>query len=349
MPFPRVILADVDSGYLGHLQQKFAEEFFGRVELELISDPAYFRELFSTPQQADVLVVAEGMYGPELQRHSVGNVFVLTEQREIPAGGNNVTAIPKYSSIGAILHEVVSRCPGLQARARRKDCQIVVVGSACGGVGKTTVALGISGCLAEEYKRVLYVNAGRLQSFQRVMRDHSPITAPDVYAKLAHPTESVYEEIRHAVRTEGFSYLPPFKASLLSLNLPFSVFEKIVLSAKKSHDFDYIVVDVDTAFDEDCAALLSDADKVVIVTRQTAASAYATNMLVANLNRMEDDKYLFVCGDFRAGEKSVFTVDDKALRFSVNEYAEHIEDYDNLYSEEYAHNDGIRKTAVLVM
>lgn len=349
MPFPRVIIADTDVAYTSRLQKKFVDEFFGRIELEIITDPAYFDQLFAMPQEADVLIISDGLYSPALQRHSIGSLFLLTEQQDGPSTGLNVVRIAKYSSIGAILNEIVSKNPDLQNKARKKDCQIVAVTSACGGVGKTTIALGICGCLAREYKRVLYINAGRLQSFQRVMQDHSPITAPDVYAKLAHSPESVYEEIRHFVRKERFSYLPPFKASLLSLNLPFSIFEKLVLSARKSHDFDYIVVDMDAAFDEECAALLGDADKVLIVTRQSAASAYATNMLVSSLDHPDEEKYLFVCGDFRADQPSVFSEQDMMLRFSVNEFVEHFEDYDTLACEEYADNTGIRKMSMLIL
>lgn len=349
MPFPRVVIVDTDRDYLNRLQYKFAEEFFGRVELEVISDPNYFQRLFSTPQDADVLVICEGMYTQDLQRHNIGNVFILTELQDGMPSGGNVVCIAKYSSIRTILHEIVIRCPGLQAHVQKKGCQVVAVCSASGGVGKTTVALGISGCLAGEYKRVLYVNAGRLQSFQRVMKDQSPIASPDVYTCLAHPGEQVYEEVRHAVRTELFSYLPPFKASLLALDLPVSVYKKLVLSAKRSHDFDYVVVDMDTAFDENSAALMSAADRVVVVTAQTAASAYATNMLVANLNRPETDKYLFVCGNYRPEEKNVFSLHDKALRFTVSGYVEHFANYDSLPCEAYMDSDGIRKTAMLVM
>ena len=35
--------------------------------------------------------------------------------------------------------------------------------SACGGVGKTSVAMGLAGSLAEGYQRVLYINASALE------------------------------------------------------------------------------------------------------------------------------------------------------------------------------------------
>lgn len=46
MKRPRIIIADTDSNYIVPLQLKFAEEFFDKVDLEIITDPAYFSELF---------------------------------------------------------------------------------------------------------------------------------------------------------------------------------------------------------------------------------------------------------------------------------------------------------------
>ena len=58
MKRPRIIIADTDSNYIVPLQLKFAEEFFDKVDLEIITDPAYFSELFSVPQTADILIVS---------------------------------------------------------------------------------------------------------------------------------------------------------------------------------------------------------------------------------------------------------------------------------------------------
>lgn len=43
-----------DTSYIIPLQLKFVEEFFEKIDLEIISDKGYFNELFSTPQKADI-------------------------------------------------------------------------------------------------------------------------------------------------------------------------------------------------------------------------------------------------------------------------------------------------------
>ena len=62
--------------------------------------------------------------------------------------------------------------------------------------------------------------AARLQTFQNMLENETPVTAADVYAKLrSENLEKVYEDIKHVLRKELFYYLPPFKAALMSLGL----------------------------------------------------------------------------------------------------------------------------------
>lgn len=86
-----------------------------------------------------------------------------------------------------------------------------MVTSAAGGVGKTTVAMGVAACLAQNYKRVLYINAAHLQAYHHMLDNHSVIATSDVYTRLATSTQDVYAELKHVIRKETFSYLPPLK------------------------------------------------------------------------------------------------------------------------------------------
>lgn len=91
----------------------------------------------------------------------------MTEKNEEEQTADlNVTRIFKYTSIKEIFNEILGKSSdSLNVKnAGKKEPQIVVVTSAAGGVGKTTLAIGISACLSQNYKKVLYVNCSRLQS-----------------------------------------------------------------------------------------------------------------------------------------------------------------------------------------
>lgn len=297
MARPKVIIADEDASYIVPLQFKFVTDFFNKIDLEIITDRAYFDEYFSRPQNAEILIISDGLYDLSLQRHNIQNIFVMMEQYDEGGTGDlNVTQLFKYTSIKEIFNEITGKSAGALniAAVEKKETQIILVTSAAGGVGKTTVAMGVADCLAQNYKRVLYINAARLQNFQYLLDNTTAISSPDVYGKLINPTDRIYDDIKHVIRKENFSYLPEFKAALMSIGVDYSVYEKLALSAKNSDDYDYIIVDAESTFDEYKTNLLDISDKVIFVIDQSYNTVYATNTFLTNINGISTEKYIFL-------------------------------------------------------
>lgn len=352
MAKPRIVVADTDINYIIPLQLKFVEDFFEKVDLEIITDKEYFDTLFSAPQQVDILIVSEQLYSQAMQRHNISHIFVMTEQYEEDRTADlNVNYIFKYTSIKEIFNEITGKSADVLkiSMSLKQDTQVILFYSASGGTGKTTVAMGVSASLTKNYKRVLYINAARLQVFQHMLENHSAITASDVYAKFAIAGENIYSDIKHVIRKELFSYLPPFKAALMSLGMNYSIYEKIILSAKKSGDFDFIVVDADVAFDESKAALINLSDKVVIVTNQNLASVLATNILVSNINGASADKYIFVCNAFDKEADNALISPNVALKFSVSDYIEYFKHCEKMKPDDLSKESSMQKIAFLII
>ena len=351
MAKPRIIIADTDINYIIPLQLKFVEDFFEMVDVEIITTEEYFDTLFSAPQRADILIVSEDLYSQAMQRHNISHIFVMNEQYEEDQTADlNVNHIFKYTSIKEIFNEITGKSADVLKikTGAKQETQVVLFYSASGGAGKTTAAIGVSASLTKNYKRVLYINAARLQVFQHMLENHSAITAADVYAKLS-TTENAYSDIKHVIRKEVFSYVPPFKAALMSLGLDYSVFEKIIVSAKQSGDFDFIVVDADVTFDEEKAALINLADKVIIIAQQTLSSVLATNILVSNINGANSDKYVFICNDFDKDEDNALISPSVSLKFSISDYIDHFAYYENMKPDELSKENSIQRTAFLII
>lgn len=209
MARPRIIIADTDVNYILSLQLKFVEEFFEKIDLEIITDRNYFENMFESPQRAEVVIVSEDLYDLSIQKHNIGNVFLMTEKNEEEQTADlNVTRIFKYTSIKEIFNEILGKSSdSLNVKnAGKKEPQIVVVTSAAGGVGKTTLAIGISACLSQNYKKVLYVNCSRLQSFGHLLKNSSAISDSEIYSKLSRNNKGLYHEVKHMIRQELFSY-----------------------------------------------------------------------------------------------------------------------------------------------
>ena len=87
----------------------------------------------------------------------------------------------------------------------------------------------------------------------------------------------------------------------MSIGVDYLVYEKLALSAKNSGDYDYIVVDAESTFDEYKTNLLDISDKVIFVIDQSYNTVYATNTFLANVNGISTEKYIFLCKRCSAG------------------------------------------------
>lgn len=352
MARPRIVIADTEVEYVIPLQMKFVEEFFEKIDLEIITDKAYFNEKFSTPQRVDVLIISEGMYDQTVQRHNITNIFLMAEQ---PGEGGTdtpgLTKIYKYTSIKDIFNQMISKCGDVlkACGVEKKETKVIVVYSANGGAGKTTIAMGMCAGMAQNFKKVLYVNASHLQMFHGMLENPSAVTSGSIYGVLARGSETVYEETKHLIRKEGFSYLPPFKAALLALGVPFGVYKNFIKGAQKSNEYDYIVVDVNSAFDEGCVELLAMADKVLVVTNQTEAAISATNLFLSNINGSNKEKYSYVCNKFNKDEFNALISPEVSLKFTVDEYVEHFTCYEQMGPKDFAADAGVQRVTFLMM
>lgn len=354
MKRPRVIIADADAAFRIPLINKFVEEYFNKIDLEIITEKTLFDKLFSTSQAVDVLIVSEDFYGDNLQKHTISHIFVM--QRQVEDGEStvslNVHRIARYSNLKDIFMEIVGKSGAsleFEDDNRKQAPQIILVTSAAGGVGKTTVAMGLACALAKNYKRVLYINADRLQTFQAMLSVPAPITSSDVYKKLISGSKNIYADIRHVIREEVFQYLPPFKGSLTAWELSYGVFQQIAVSAKESKAYDFVIVDADCTFDKWKSDLIGCADKLIVVTTQSKAAVYATNRLHDGLSESACQKSLYICNKYNREEENFLLDVNYRPPYTINEYLPQIYGYDRKTMEMLSKEKDIQKLAYLLI
>lgn len=203
---PRIVIVDENYEYIMPLQLKFMNEFFEKTNLEVITDVQYFDELFSMPQNIDILIISENLYNTQIQRHNINHIFVMKEQNEEEQTTElNINKIYKYTSIKEIFNEIVGKSEDILNASGNDErtTQVIVVTSANGGVGKTTVSLGLSSALSNSYKKVLYINVDELNTFQYRLEDKSLMGSTNLYVNLMQ-NNNVYETIKSQIKNEGF-------------------------------------------------------------------------------------------------------------------------------------------------
>lgn len=350
MKKPIVVFADPDQKYTRMLIIRFLEAFDGLIELDAFTDKKCYDEFFSYPKTVDVLVVNSKWYTEELQKQHTERIFILeedaTEVRELP---DYIKSVYKYTNTGTIFNKIIaeSELRNLAQISKSKDTEIVLVFSASGGTGKTVVAQGISACIAKEYKKVLYINAEELNSFQYFMNTKRNIP-PEFYKEIVIEDDNLYRRVKPAIRTEVFDYLPGLGITLASIGSSISMYEKLVKLARNSKEYDVIVLDTDSVPDRDKLSFIDLADKVIIVVNQNKKSVFATEMLLNNINCNNKEKYYFICNDYKEEEKNFLDAGDYKAVFPIGEYVQHINDISEADIRTLSENKDFKRIVYLI-
>lgn len=351
MKKPVVVLADTDIKIIAPIEMKFLEEYDDKIDLQVITDKEYFEEYFSSPKNVDVLVADEELYSVELQKQNIPRMFVLTESVELDKTSDLIAErIQKYSSIKEIFNRIISLSSSVFSSDIKptKHTQILLFYSAGGGVGKTTLAIGVSYCLTQNLKKVLYIDAERINSFQYLLNNVIPVSN-NAYSSFLSYSPDIYSRIKPVLRNENFDYLPPFAASLSSLGIDFGIYKNIAESAKRTNEYDYIVVDTDSVFDNDKAELISAADKVFIVCEQNRKSLCATNMLLKNISFSDKEKFIFLCNKFDDSKENYLVSSQEKASFAINDYIKEIDNIESKKLSEICAEPEIQKAAYMMI
>ncbi len=347
MTRPVVVLADFDEDYIAVLEQKLVEELGEKVELEIITNQQYFQEYFAQQREVEVLIVSEELYFSELRQNNIKNIFVLHENPvDIIEKDSTVKKILKYSSTNNIYQQVINSNNCLAQVCTDKQLsktRVVVVYSPMGGVGKTTLALGIGAYMAKEHK-VLYINAERMNTFQYYFKTTTTISN-NVAMDLNNSEGELYTKIKGIIDTEIMDYFQPFGVALSALNLDYFIYNKIIKAVKEADEYDYIVVDTDTVFDKAKAVMIAEADNVILVGNRNQKTKYSMNVLKKNMVYDNFEKYFYVCNRYKANEKVLDIFDD----YIVSDCVKEIENIESIDVQQLAEERDIQKISLMVM
>lgn len=338
-----IIIADTEATVVDTLELKFLETLRDNVRLEIITDPEYFKEYFSTPRTADVLVVGEELFEDELLRHDIKHrIRILSEYIDTETTVQNIVKVYKYSTSKEIYAEIMRGIDAGSAGEKEKS-RLVMVYSPIGGSGKTTVALGVCAALSS-INKVLYVNAESMNTFG-VFLENAQSLPSEAYEQLSFGNKDVYGGLKPYIARngkDGFFYLPPSANSLSSAGGDLRALYEFVVAARASGEFDYVVVDVDSSYTNAKGVLMTNADKVLIVYQQDRVSAHKMDMLQKNVSCTDTEKYIFVCNKYKP-EKMNYFLSKKYI--SSAEIASD-KDFPESSANQLGKTEGIRKLAV---
>lgn len=300
----KLVILDSDYEYLKPLEEALIRRLSDRVQIQIITDPAYADVFFHTPRTIDVLVVDEHFYGPYLDEHTIGQILVLVPGIEImPKLPKNVRQLVKYIPEEEIL-KAIEKMLKAETKERegedpsgRQETRVAAVYSPAGGCGKSLAAVALARKMQRLDVPVLLIGCDSMQSF-------SVYLSQEVYAdetlaeKLKDPEEDTYWNILQNIRREELTCLLPFEKPLYAMGIGLRELENLLSILKEKGDFACIILDLGSEASEKNFRLMEAADVRILVTQANQEAAGKMRKLQKNRNLMAGRETFLLCNQY---------------------------------------------------
>ena len=291
----KIVIIESDEEFHLKIHQKFAKELNGNVDVVEITDVGYFLESRSQIGGIDILLVSESLLEQVRHTELAEYVFILTSERKEINRSDGFFNIMKYSSPAEIFNTVM-RVANINSLTS-KQTEAVMFCSASGNVGKTSLALAVSQIMAfKQMVNVLYINMESICSMQAYLTDVK-LSDDRLDSAVRSGDSDALGVIQDNICTVNhFSYLKPFNDVGASMDISAEDYAFLIKVIKQNNNFDRIILDMSSEVSYRIASVMSECEKVVIVTEQDEYSAFKLDKFLSVVR--PDNRFLFVCNKF---------------------------------------------------
>lgn len=356
MAKPLIVVVENDLEHLIPLQLKLAEMLMDVAELEVISDRDYMEEYFIAPRTIDILVIEENMYSDKLSCHMIGKTYVLTDNMgdhdepvyRMEGASADVVCLFKYCNLNTLIRYIIP-LTWSGANMNENEPQLIAVISPAGGTGTTTVSVGISACMKQNLKKVLYLNAGNYQNFSFYLDNKSTLSMEGCN-HLKNVDSRIYERMKQYLVKEEFTYLPALKNAREMLGISCQNYVALAKAAQKSGDYDFVIVEIGNELTTEALKFLGSVNKILVIVNQDNYSLSKLNVMKYSINCADKEKYYFICNRFEKEKENAFVSGNEKNTSVISEYIEKVsEDMPLCSCKDLKKVEGIQKTTITLI
>lgn len=311
----RIILVDSDNNFLSNLEWYFIKQS-DEHDIVTISTQDYLQKFFSNPQTADALVISEEMYFSELEKHNIAHIFTLTEN-EVESGTERLdgSRMSKYTTGIQEMYNIITgilKATNTGIKAKATSTEVIMVYSPIGGVGTTSIAVGLCAFLYKNYKKTLFLSVEALQTFGSFFSGEYSLDCWQNDMFKAERDDAIIS-LKEMVRNELCDYLPPFNNPLPSIPLGAEDYIHLINAIRSTKAYEFIVLDCGSEFTKDVSTLMGVADKVVLVYDHEKRTAHKIDCLLNSINYADREKYVFLHNRY-IPESGEYLLDQRFIR-----------------------------------
>ncbi|HEY8421079.1 MAG TPA: AAA family ATPase [Thermoclostridium sp.] len=269
-----LFIADPDRGCVQSLVEYFSQferEYFYKVQG--FTNPIELKEAVKQ-EQPDILLIDPNMISDHISFKDI-TVTILLDDGTLPFGFENYHHINKYKQARDISTFIMSTYTKVSKKtitsADKGKVTVISVYSPIGGVGKTSVAVGLAKAFAESGDRVLYINLEDTPSTNFYFNgDNQNSNFSDVLYELikSRPNLSAVLTGAQNISSDGVSFIFPQENSTELYELNKSQWLNFIGQLHDIELFNRVIIDMSSSLDLKNLSVLSASDHIVLLGRR---------------------------------------------------------------------------------
>ncbi|MCG8538978.1 MAG: AAA family ATPase [Clostridia bacterium] len=271
-----LIIADRDEAYVESIVNYIMNNYSQRFQVSSFTEEQYLLDyLLKNKKNIDILLICPQWYTDLIPREEVSTLIILSDgmmSKEV----KNCPVINKYQKgnrlIGNIINCFAESNPDKYYIVNNeKKAKVVAVYSPLGGIGKTSVAVGLSVKSEERGKSIFYLNLENIQSTPSFFHCESSQNLSNILYYIKEKKKNIslkVEGIRCVDSRYNIRYfLPPDSIVDLNEATPNEI-QYLIHELKISKDYDFIFIDMSSNMDEKNISILKASDQIILLLSQ---------------------------------------------------------------------------------
>jgi cellulose biosynthesis protein BcsQ len=294
-----LVIGDEDTKYIELFANYIrATEHAGKFSIKLFSQKENMEQYLETQSHINVLLATPAMLPDDIRSISssvsAGSVIKLEDDR-LSSVEVDLPSVYKYQPLNKLISEILAIYydeHGKQTSLLGKDqqSQVVAIYSATGGTGKTTFAVNLCRQIALQGASVFYLNLELMNSTPMFFAgdEESDVSSQVLYYAKANPKQLV-SKIESLKKHDAYSKIDYFDLAVNAeemLDLSEQDVEQLIDGLINTENYNYIVIDLDDAFDDRVKAALKSSSRIFWLLNNDLQSFHKTAYLLQQIDQL---------------------------------------------------------------
>ena len=295
-----LIIVDHDENYLSYLNNYLSSISKGKFEINCFTDKDTFISQINNIKKKDVLIINTEMYDEVIETLGISSVLFLDESNDITEYEDN-RVLHKFRDVKNIQERAVKAYlegnpkKVKKVYAKNTETQIITVYSPVGGCGKSLLAATLSNALAEEGKKVLYLNLEDIQSTSLYFSGKGNIGFSDIILDVKDKSDNFINKLITGSAVDSstnVSYLNPTENILDIEDINEEDIKWLLEAILKANKYSYVIIDTVSKFNSVYSVVLNSSHYVITPILCDENSKKKLEKFVLDVGAI--DKYHFV-------------------------------------------------------